>query len=81
MSNVTIAQVKGSDHAAPEGTQPLCCDDPFWHPNAAITVQVVATGSAHAITQAKVLAEDFAQIPPSRFHVRLNAGWVAAVRF
>jgi hypothetical protein len=67
MGNVTIAQVKRSDHAAPEGMHHYVVTVHFDRPNAAITVQVVATRSAQAITEAKGLAEDFAQIPPAQF--------------
>jgi hypothetical protein len=67
MSNVTLAQVKRSDHAAPEGMHLYVVTVHFGHPNAAITAQVVATSSAQAITEARGLAKDFAQIPPSQF--------------
>ena len=67
MSEVTIAQVKRSDHAAPDGMHLYVVTVHFGHPNAAITAQVVAASSAQAITKAKVLAKDFEQIPPSQF--------------
>jgi hypothetical protein len=67
MSEVTIAQVKRSDHAAPEGMHLYVVTVHFGHPNSAISVQVVAASAAQAITKAKVLAQDFAQLPPSQF--------------
>lgn len=67
MSDVTIAQVKRSDHAAPDGMHFYVLTVHFGQPNAAIKVQVVATGSMQAIAEAKMLAEDFGKIPPSQF--------------
>jgi hypothetical protein len=67
MSNVTLAQVKRSDHAAPEGMHLYVVTVHFGHPNAAITAHVVSTSSAQAIAEARVLAKDFAQIPSSQF--------------
>ncbi len=67
MSDVTIAQVKRSDRVAPDGMHLYVVTVHFGHPNAAITVQVVATGSVQAIAEAKMLAEDFGKIPPAQF--------------
>ncbi len=67
MSNVTIAQVRRSDHVAPDGMHLYVVAVHFGHPNAAVTVQVLATGSMQAIAEAKQLAEDFGKVPQAQF--------------
>jgi hypothetical protein len=67
MTDVTIAQVKRSEHPASDGMHLYVVVVHFGHPNAAITIQVVAASSAQAIAESKRLAEEFGQIPPSQF--------------
>jgi hypothetical protein len=66
MTDVTIAQVKKSDHPAPEGMHLYVVSVNF-SPHSAIAIHVTAPNSAQAVEEAKQLAEQVAHIPPSQF--------------
>ena len=72
MSNVTIAQVRRSDHVAPEGVHLYVVTVHFGHPNSAITVQVLATSSAQAIAEAKTISRRLWEDIARSVHIRLN---------